>query len=56
MSQRDLSELSRQSRTALHEIARRPKLVARFNWLFGTASLYDSELVLLSNQPILGRP
>jgi 4-amino-4-deoxy-L-arabinose transferase-like glycosyltransferase len=56
MSQRDLSELSRQSRTALHEIARRPKLVARFNRLFGTASLYDSELVLLSNQPILGRP
>jgi 4-amino-4-deoxy-L-arabinose transferase-like glycosyltransferase len=49
-------QLSRQSRRALHEIARRPKLVARFNRLFGTASLYDSELVLLSNQPILGRP
>jgi 4-amino-4-deoxy-L-arabinose transferase-like glycosyltransferase len=54
--QREVPELRRQSRTALHEIARRPKLVARFNRLFGTASLYDSELVLLSNQPILGRP
>jgi 4-amino-4-deoxy-L-arabinose transferase-like glycosyltransferase len=56
VSQREVPELRRQSRTALHEIARRPKLVARFNRLFGTASLYDSELVVLSNQPIVRRP
>lgn len=56
VSHRDVPELRQQSRTTLHEIARRRKLVARFNRLFGTASLYDSDLVVLSNQPILGRP
>jgi hypothetical protein len=52
--QSDLPQLVRDSRAPLYQLARQPKLVARFNRLFGrrTASLYDNDLVVLANQQV----
>ena len=48
---RDAEAVATLAPGAVHEIARRPKLVVRFNRLFGQRPPYDDPLVLVSNRP-----